>query len=338
MIADCIHKMQAGEDLSPEQASQLFGDMLDGKFDPAKTGDVLIGLAQKGETSVELAAAALAMRARMTQATVRADAIDVCGTGGDGGQTLNISTAVALVVAACDVPVAKHGNRAASSQSGASDVLSALGVNINAPRPVMERCVNELGIGYFAAPLYHPALAALMPIRKSLGIRTIFNLLGPLCNPAAVSSQLIGVADVKLIDIFIDTTMLLGLERATVVSGHGPMDEFSLSGTNHYRSFVHKNKVDLQSCSPCDFGFDEVSITALKGGTPAHNAERLHALLSGERGPYYDIVVLNAAFALDVARPTGGTLMDYMHKAREALDSGKAKQLLQRWTDMSHQL
>ncbi len=335
MMEDYIQPVHAGEDLSAEQANQLFADMLDGKLDAAQTGDVLTHLAQKGETVIELTAAVTAVRARMIQAHVRADAIDVCGTGGDGAQTLNISTAVALVVAACGIPVAKHGNKAASSRSGATDVLSELGININAPQAVVERCVNELGIGYFAAPLYHPALAALAPIRKSLGIRTIFNLLGPLCNPAGVHCQLIGVADVKLIDMFIDTAMQLGLESATVVCGHGPLDEFSLSGPNHYRYFLQAHKGDFRSCSASDFGFDPAPVAALRGGAPSHNAERLLALLNGEAGPYRDSVLLNAAFALEVAAPAGGSPQDYIEVAREALASGAALRLLERWKEMS---
>jgi anthranilate phosphoribosyltransferase len=335
MIVDCLNMLRAGQNLAAAEADALFAALLDQQLEPVQIAAVLMGLAQKGETVVELAAAVNAMRARMIKATVHIDAIDVCGTGGDGAHTLNISTAVALVVAACGVPVAKHGNRAASSMSGATDVLSALGVNINAPQGVAERCVNALGIGYFAAPLYHPALGALADIRKSLGIRTIFNMLGPLCNPAGVTRQLVGISSAAFLRRYADVLRATGSERAVVVHAACGVDEFSLDGDNYMCAFVEDEMMET-TMNAKDMGLSAMPLAAIRGGDPAHNAAALIALLNGEPSAYRDTVLFNALFALSLHHasetPDAG-----MARAAEAIDSGKARILLTNWIQMSNQ-
>lgn len=332
MIGEALVRLRRSEALDPALADAVFADLLDGRLDAAQTGALLMGLAQKGETVEELAAAARAMRARMIRAQVRADAIDVCGTGGDGAGTFNISTAVAIVVAACGVPVAKHGNRAASSQSGATDVLTQLGVRTDAPQPVVERCVNELGIGYFAAPLYHPALAPLVPVRKALGIRTLFNLIGPLCNPAGVTRQMLGVPDPALVKPMRDVLQALGSTAMLIVSGGGGIDEFSLAGDN---GFATQDGGPVRRINASELGFNRAPIEALRGGTPQINAAALRTMLAGERGAYRDTVLLNAAFALALAQESKA--QSTLSQATETIDSGRALALLDRWAQMSHQ-
>lgn len=342
MILEALSKLRSRQDLLAEEADMVFESLFEQQLEPAHIGALLMGLAQKGETAVELAAAVKAMRARMITALVRDDAIDVCGTGGDGAQTLNISTAVSIVVAACGVPVAKHGNRAASSQSGATDVLTALGVNINAPQAVVEACVNDLGIGYFAAPLYHPALGPLAALRKSLGMRTIFNLLGPMCNPAGVKRQLVGVSQLALLRHFADVLMAQGSERLVVVHGHKGLDELSLSGANQLL-FAGKSPEtddaiisDMIVMSPADFGLKPRPIEDVRGGNAVNNAIALRQLLEGERGAYRDIVLMNAAMALPLSSEEDRAPLENMAIAAEAIDSGKAQDLLDRWITMSN--
>jgi anthranilate phosphoribosyltransferase len=335
-VADILELLARREHLTDTEADFAFAAVLDGELSSEQIGALLMGLRSKGETVLEICAAVKAMRARMIKASVRADAIDLCGTGGDGQHTLNISTATSLVVAASGVPVAKHGNRAASSQSGATDVLTVLGVKTDAPQTVVERCVNELGIGYFAAPLYHPALKNLVPVRRNLGFRTLFNLLGPLCNPAGVTRQMIGVPAVGVINAFLDVLRELGSESATVVCGAGPIDEFSLAGLNHYRYFLQLQTGDMRTITSADMHLMSAPLEAIKGGTPEENARALLKLLSGQTGAYRDTVLMNAAFALELAEPAGGSPLDHIEVAAEALDSGKARTLLQDWIVMSN--
>ncbi len=342
MITDALSKIRSRQNLLAEEADMVFESLFDQQLEPVHVGALLMGLAQKGETVIELTAAVKAMRARMITAFVRDDAIDVCGTGGDGAQTLNISTAVSIIVAACGVPVAKHGNRAASSQSGATDVLTALGVNINAPQAVVEACVNDLGIGYFAAPLYHPALGPLAALRKSLGIRTIFNLLGPMCNPAGVKRQLVGVAQLPSLRNFADVLMALGSERLVVVHGHQGLDELSLSGTNQLL-FAGKSPEtgeamisETIAMRPADFGLKPRPLEDIRGSGAVNNAIALRQLLEGEQGAYRDIVLMNAAMALPLSSEEDRAPEENMAIAAEAIDSGKAQGLLDRWITMSN--
>ena len=331
MISACLDSLRQRRDLDAAQSAAAFDALLGGALEPAQIGALLMGLAQKGETASEVVAAARAMRARMRTANAPDGAIDVCGTGGDGAQTLNISTAVSIVVAACGVPVAKHGNRAASSQSGATDVLSALGLPVDADVQRMEKALAQIGIGYFAAPLYHPALVPLVPLRKSLGMRTIFNLLGPLCNPAQVKRQLVGVASPALVPLFCEALAALGSDAAMIVHGDGGLDELSPSGINMLHH-LHDGTVAEYALSAKDFGLEAAPLDTLRGGAPADNAKALLALLDGVQSGYRIAVLMNAGAALRLA----GTAQDWEEGATlaaRAIDGGDARAVLTRWKE-----
>jgi anthranilate phosphoribosyltransferase len=310
------------------QSEALFATMLDGGMSDADIADTLVTLADRGETADEIAGAAQAMRARMIRISAPTNAIDVCGTGGDGQHSLNVSTAVAIVVAACEVPVAKHGNRAASSLAGGADTLEALGLNLNRASETAEATLADLGICFLFAQKHHPALAKIAPIRKALGRRTIFNLLGPLCNPAGVMRQLIGVASPDLITRHADALRILGVDRAMTVSGDEGLDELSVAGPSRVATIGLA--LPNEAVSPEDAGLSRHSLEALKGGDAAYNAAALRRLLNGEQGAYRDAVLLNAAGALIVADHAH----DWKHgveEAAEAIDRGLAKALLDCW-------
>ena len=316
--------------LSLADAEALFGRMLDGDMADAEIAETLTELADRGETAPEIAGAVLAMRARMRRITAPAGAIDVCGTGGDGQHSLNVSTAVALVVAACDVPVAKHGNRAASSLAGGADTLEALGLNLARASDLAEATLPDLGIAFLFAQAHHPALARVAPIRKSLGRRTIFNLTGPLANPAGVTRQLVGVSHPSLIALYSDAMQLLGSETALIVSGEEGLDELSIAGPSYLAA------IGLPNCPaqliPGDAGLMPHSLEYLRGGDAAFNAAALRRLLDGEPGAYRDAVVLNAAAALVVAGQVGDWF-EGAEEAAEVIDKGLAKALLDCWVE-----
>ncbi|RDE06372.1 anthranilate phosphoribosyltransferase [Sphingomonas aracearum] len=314
--------------LSHESARQAFADILDGVASDAATAEFLTVLAERGETSVEIAEAARAMRERLLPITAPPGAIDVCGTGGDGHHTLNVSTAVAIVVAACGVPVAKHGNRAASSKAGAADTLEALGLDMEAAGARAEETLAELGICFLFAANHHPAVRRIMPIRRAIGRRTIFNLMGPLANPAHVTRQLIGIARPDYAPIYAEALEQLGTQAAYVVSGEEGLDELSTAGASTVVSVGCATP--LTSIVPEDAGLPRHPLAAIRGGSPEHNALALHRLLAGDAGPYRNAVLLNAAAALSVAgRDT--SLADNAAEAAEAIDSGRAAALLRRW-------
>lgn len=313
---------------SAAEAEALFGRMLDGAMADGEIVATLVDLAERGETAEDIAGAVSAMRARMLRINAPVGAIDVCGTGGDGQHSLNISTAVALVVAACGVPVAKHGNRAASSQAGGADTLEALGLDLARASEMAEVTLADLGIAFLFAQAHHPALARVAPIRKALGRRTIFNLCGPLANPAAVSRQLVGVASPALIALYRDAMGLLGTEAALIVSGAEGLDELSIAGPS-YLAGVGLPAVATE-IRPEDAGLRSHPLEALRGGDPAFNAAALRRLLLGETGAYRDAVLLNSAAALLVA----GEVQDWhagVEEAAEAIDKGLAKALLDCW-------
>ena len=309
-------------------AADSFDAMLDGAMADDAIAAFLITLAERGETAEEIAAAATAMRARMVRVNAPANAIDVCGTGGDGSHSLNISTAVAIVIAACEIPVAKHGNRAASSKAGAADTLEALGLNLDRAAETAEATLADLGIAFLFAQAHHPALGRIAPIRKSLGRRTIFNLIGPLANPAGVKRQLIGVPRADLIETYTAALRLLGCERAMVVSGAEGLDEISISGPTHIRTIGFDLPNDV--ITPEDAGLPRHPAEAIKGGDAAYNAAALRRLLMGESGAYRDAVLLNAGAALVVA-DHAATISEGVEEAAEAIDKGLAKALLGCW-------
>ena len=316
---------------SAAEAEALFGRMLDGGMGDAEIAATLIDLAERGETANEIAGAARAMRARLIPVKAPAGAIDVCGTGGDGHHTLNVSTAVALVVAACGVPVAKHGNRAASSKAGAADTLEALGLDMDRAVQTAETTLAELGICFLFAGKHHPAMARIMPIRKALCRRTIFNLMGPLANPAGVQRQLIGIARPAYVPIYADALAQLGTEHSMIVSGDEGLDELSLAGGNEV-AVIDPQGYAMQRISAADAGLAAAPVEALRGGAADYNAAALRRLLDGEQTPYRDAVLLNAAGALIVAGSVTGWI-EGVALAAEAIDSGKARTLLERWIE-----
>ncbi|MFM2022325.1 MAG: hypothetical protein RJB02_2033 [Pseudomonadota bacterium] len=317
--------------LSLTESETLFGQMLDGAMPDAEIKDVLIEMADRNETPEEIAGAIRAMRARMIRVTAPEGAIDVCGTGGDGAHSLNVSTAVAIVVAACDVPVAKHGNRAASSKAGGADTLEALGLNLDRAAETAEATLADLGIAFLFAQKYHPALGRLAPIRKDIGRRTIFNLCGPACNPAGVKRQLIGVARPDFLPVYAGALELLGYEDAMLVAGDEPLDEISISGP----STVVRLGQTAARIGPEDAGLNRHEADSLKGGDAQYNALALRRLLAGmqetaQDAAYRDAVLLNSAAALMVA----GEANDWhsgVEEAAEAIDKGLAKALLDCW-------
>ena len=316
--------------LSPDEAKAAFAAILDGTVSDEAIASFLVALSDRGETDVEIAAAAREMRQRLIPITAPAGAIDVCGTGGDGHHTLNVSTAVSLVVAACDVPVAKHGNRAASSKAGAADTLEALGLDLNVAAETAERSLADIGICFLFAQKHHPSLGRIAPIRKALGRRTIFNLMGPLANPAGVTRQLIGIARPAYVPIYANALSALGTERAMVISGDEGLDELSLAGGNDVADVTPDGLVAMRRISAGDAGLPSHPLEAIRGGDPAHNAAKLRALLLGETGAYRDAVILNAAAALVVAGATE-TLQEGAEEAAEAIDKGLANALLNCW-------
>lgn len=325
--------------LSVDESEALFGQMLDGEMSDADIKAMLIDITERDETSEEIAGAIRAMRARMIRVAAPAGAIDVCGTGGDGAHSLNVSTAVAITVAACDVPVAKHGNRAASSKAGGADTLEALGLNLDRAAETAEQTLADLGIAFLFAQKYHPALGRLAPIRKEIGRRTIFNLCGPACNPAAVKRQLIGVARPDFLPVYAAALDMLGYEDAMLVAGDEPLDELSISGPS---SFVRigtglrsLSDAGLNRITPEDAMLPRHPAETLRGGDAHYNAVALRRLLAGTQETaqdraYRDAVLFNTAAALMVA----GHVDDWragVEEAAEAIDKGLAKALLECW-------
>jgi anthranilate phosphoribosyltransferase len=306
-----------------------FDVMLDDEMSDTEIADFLVALADRGETAADIVAAVTAMRARMIPAYAPSHAIDVCGTGGDGQHSLNVSTAVAIVVAALDIPVAKHGNRAASSKAGGADTLEALGLDLDKAAISAERTLRDIGIGFFFAQKHHPALAPLAPIRKALGRRTIFNLVGPLCNPARVTRQLIGVASPDLLPIYAEAALALGLHEAMIVSGSEGLDEISIAGPSHIARIDGDNIV-YSTITPEEVGFVRQPLTAIRGGDAAYNAAAVLRLLDGETGAYRNAVLINSAAALMVAG-AAESFKEGIEEAGEAIDKGLALALLNCW-------
>jgi anthranilate phosphoribosyltransferase len=309
--------------LTREQAESAFTAIMDGDATPAQVGGFLMALRTRGETVAEYAAAAAVMRAKCLRVRAPEGAMDIVGTGGDGKGTLNISTAAALVVAGAGVPVAKHGNRNLSSKSGAADALTELGVNVMVGPEVVERALAEIGIGFMMAPMHHPATRHVMPARQELGTRTIFNILGPLTNPASVRRQLTGAYARAVIRPMAETLGQLGSDRAWLVHGADGTDEISIAGET-FVAELRDGQVHEFSLHPEEVGLPVHPFAAIAGGTPQENAAALRALLDGTASAYRDAVVLNAAAALVVAE-RAATLRDGAEIARESIDSGAAR-------------
>lgn len=315
--------------LARSEADVAFAAILDGTVPDDVIGPFLALLTDRGETAIEIAAATMAMLDRMIAIRSPEGAIDVCGTGGDGMHTVNVSTAVAMVVAACGVPVAKHGNRAATSLAGGADTLEALGLDLERASATAEATLADLGICFLFAQKHHPALARIAPIRRALGRRTIFNLLGPLANPARVTRQLIGIARVDYAPLYAEAMRMIGMERAMIVSGEDGMDELSVCAANHVTD-LSGGKITRFAIDSADAGLPRHPVEALRGGDAAHNAAALRRLLMGETGAYRDAVLLNAAAALMVAGEAND-LRSGVEEAAEAIDKGLANALLNCW-------
>ncbi|AOR75872.1 anthranilate phosphoribosyltransferase [Novosphingobium resinovorum] len=315
--------------IAEDEAQAAFAAILDGEMPESEIAEFLVALSDRGETASEIAGAARAMRERMIPVKAPAGAIDVCGTGGDGFHTLNVSTAVSLVVAAAGVPVAKHGNRAASSKAGAADTLEAMGLNLDRAVETAESTLAEIGIGFLFAARHHPTMGRLMPLRKSLGRRTIFNLMGPLANPAQVSRQLVGIARPAYVPIYADALLRLGTEHSMVISGDEGLDELSLAGGNEVAD-IRGRELSMRRVAPQDAGLPTAAVDAIRGGDPAYNARALNDLLMGAPGAYRDAVLFNAAGALLVAGEVD-TWAEGVEEAAETIDKGLAKALLDCW-------
>jgi len=331
--------IQQGTDLSEIDAEGLIGQIMEGQVLDEKVKAALLALREKGEALSEVVGAARAMRKHaVTLNKPAGQVVDTCGTGGDGLKTLNISTLAALVVAGAGVPVAKHGNRSITSACGSADLLEQLGVKIDAEPVVVERCLREAQFGFLFAQKFHPAMKAVAPIRKALGVPTIFNLLGPLTNPAGVVHQVIGVADQGKMTLYAQALQALGVERALVVRGVDGQDELSTTGPTEVLEINRKQDpkgVARYTVTPETFGIPKQSLKAIQGGSPEENAKAACALLSGGSGPLRDAVVFNAAAALYVAG-VAGDLNAGVAMASEALKRGKAQAVLEKVTQITN--
>jgi anthranilate phosphoribosyltransferase len=333
-IKAALAKIAQHEDLTGEEMRGVITRIMDGEGTPSQIGAFLMGMRVKGETVGEIAAAVSILRAKMVPVEAPEGAMDIVGTGGDGIGTLNISTASCIVVAAAGVPVAKHGNRALSSKSGAAQVIEALGVKTDIGPDAIARCLNEVGIGFMFAPQHHPALKHVGPARMEIGVRTMFNLLGPQANPASVRRYVLGVYDKHWVEPVAAALLANRAEKAWVVHGSDGLDELSISGPTFVAQIANG---DLRSfeVSPEDAGLQRSPLDGILGGDPEHNAGRLRALLDGETGAYRDIVLLNSAAAFVVADraadlKAGATL------AADMIDSGKARSTLERLVALSN--
>jgi len=323
-----LQQVSDGRALSADQAGEAFGLMMGGEVPEAQIAGFLMALRARGETVDEITGAAMAMRAKMKRVTAPEGAMDIVGTGGDAKGTHNVSTCTAFVVAGAGVPVAKHGNRAVSSRSGAADVLEHLGISMEIAPETLEQALREAQVGFMFAPAHHAAMRHVAPARKALGVRTIFNVLGPLCNPAGVPRLLIGVYAPEMTRPLAEVLGRLGAERAWVVHGHDGLDELSTTGENIVAEW-HVGKVREFTVTPEEAGLTRVDLGALIGGDPAANAAAIRETLAGAPGPLRDIVLLNAAAALIVAE-RAETLREGVELAAHAIDSGAAAGALER--------
>ena len=335
MFPSLIEKLRHQEDLSTDEAAAAMAAIMNGDATPAQIAGLLIGLAMKGERPAELVGLARTMRAHAVAVPPHEGLVfDTCGTGGDRSGTFNISTASALVVAACGVRVAKHGNRSVSSLCGSADVLEALGVSVQAPPAIAAACLDEVGIAFFFAPTFHPAMRHAAQARKDLGVRTAFNLLGPLTNPARPTRQIVGVPRPDLTELLARSLMLLGSERAWVVHGADGLDELSTTGYTKV-SECRGGAVQTFYVHPADFGISKATPESLKGGDAATNAAMVRAVLDGTLGSPRDVVLLNAGAALFVGG-VAETIRAGIANAAAAIDSGAARQILARLVTASN--
>ena len=348
MIKDAIARVVERQDLTEDEMVEVMSEIMGGEATPAQIGAFITALRMKGETVAEITGAARVMRDRATPIRVgavldldrddinldRETILDTCGTGGSGTKSFNISTTVAFVVAACGVKVAKHGNRSVSSTCGSADVLEALGVNLSVPPEKVEECIREAGIGFLFAPALHGAMKHAIGPRREIGIRTIFNVLGPLTNPARADRQVLGVYRADLVETLARVLAGLGCRRGFVVHGEDGMDELTLTGATCVGE-IRDGAVALSTVTPEQFGFARYPLSELQGGDALQNAAIVRAVLNGEAGPKRDVVLLNAGFAL-VAAGAADTVVAGITMARNAIDSGAARGRLERLVSLTN--
>ena len=336
MIRESIDTVVSGQSLSMEDASLVMREIMEGEATPAQLGAFLTALALKGETTQEIAGMAKVMREMALQVKVDGELIDTVGTGGDGKNTFNISTATAFVAAGAGLKVAKHGNRAASGSCGSADVLEALGVQIELSPEAVAQCVNEVGVGFMFAPAFHPAMRYAGPVRREIGIRTVFNILGPLTNPAGAQTQLLGVAFPELGGIMAEVLGFLGSHHAMIVHGHGGLDEISLSGDTSVWE-VRGGEVEEWTLHVEDTGLPETPIEAIRGGTKEENAATMRRVFQGEQGPVRDMVLLNSAGVLMVG-DKAESIRKGVEMSAGIIDSGAALAKLDQMIDVTQRL
>lgn len=333
-FSEHLRRATSGRPLNAAQMRAAMDALFSGQANDVEIAGFLAALRARGETVEEIAAAAQAMRDHALKVDAPGDVIDTCGTGGDGAGTFNISTAAALIVAGCGVRVAKHGNKAATSKSGSSDVLVALGVKLDIPPAAITRCIEDANVGFMFAALHHQAVGHVAAVRKALGVRTMFNVLGPLANPAGAKRQLMGVFARDLVRPVAEVMRHLGVTRAWVVHGGDGLDELTTTGPSYVAALEHDMVTEFE-VTPEDAGLARASANDLAGGDPAENADSLRRLLDGEKGAYRDIAVLNAAAALVVA-DKANHLEPAARMAEQAIDSGAANAALARLVEMSN--
>lgn len=326
MSTESLRKIEDGGFLSEEEMIACMSEIMDGQWNDTEIASFLTGLSARGETVEEITGAAKVMREKALPINAPDGAVDCCGTGGDKSGTYNISTAVAIVAAACGVPVAKHGNRSASSKSGAADVLEALGINLDVPQDKLEEALAKFNFAFLMAPNHHKAMKYVMPVRKALGVRTIFNILGPLANPAKTKFQLLGVYDRALVVPMANVLKNLGTTSAWVVHGSDGLDEITTTGET-YIAKLHNGQITEETLSPKDFGLEASNPDDLLGGIPEENAKALREILGGAHNAYRDIVVANTAAVLVISGQQS-TLKGAADYAAQAIDSGDALNLL----------
>jgi len=337
MIKESIDTLVSGRSLNFEQSAGVMEEIMSGEATPAQIAAFITALRIKGETVDEIAGLASIMRAKAIPVVVTPPVVDTCGTGGDSSSTFNISTTAAIVVAGAGLKVAKHGNRAMTSHCGSADVLEALGVKIDLGAEGVAECLETVGIGFMFAPIFHPAMKYAAVPRREIGIRTVFNILGPLTNPARAESQVIGVPSVEIGNKIASVLHRLGTKHSLVVHGIDGVDEISISGRSMVWEADEQGVSPPYEISPLDFGFKEASRAEISGGKPEENAEMLRGILGGEKGPRRDIVVMNAAAAL-VAANQAPDLKQGAQIAQEAIDSGRALEKLDRLVGLSQSL
>jgi len=336
MIKEAIQALVSGRSLTTEEAASVMEEIMQGEVTPAQFGAFVTALRIKGETANEITGFARTMRAKAIRVMTAHPAIDVVGTGGDNSNTFNISTTAAFVAAGAGLRVAKHGNRAASSQCGIADVLEALGVRINLNAEQVQRCLEEVGIGFMFAPAFHPAMKYAAAPRREIGIPTVFNILGPLTNPADVKAQVLGVADGSLVEKLALVLQSLGCHHALVVHGEDGLDEITITGKTQICE-LRDGCTKSYSISPEDFGLPRASLDSLRGGTAEENATLLRKILASAPGPQQDVVLMNAAAAL-FAGDRAQSLEQGLLLAREVLDSGRALAKLEQLIEFSQSL